>query len=494
MKLARHGDHPPRNTVVTLTRALIVAGFLLTLPPSARAVFPDFGGTNSGPTYFPLDVWSFRDNTNWTSDKGYAPASFTNLDYSYLGNGSSLVVSSTNQAWVQYNVIETNGATNLTVSAGTVMFWFAPRWSSVSEDGTGPGACGRLFEVGGYTPDSSYGLWSIYVDPDGANIYFSTQTNDVSSNLTTYVSAPIDWTTNYFHFVALTYSATNTALYLDGALATNGAPLAIYPGADVLTNGFFIGSDSNGLNQANGLFNSVATYNVPLDADTIQQIFNQEYIYYLLSPVNQAMFSFSTSGSSSNYFQQPSSSPSYFNIISGTGYLQYLGSSASCVSSSNVWMTNVSASVTSQPLTFNFSIAGGNPASLYDVFACPALASSLTNGLWAWMGQGPTCYSYSLANMPMTGSVFFILGTALDTDGDGLTDAYERLVSHSDPNMVDTDLNGMPDGWQVLHFGRIGNNPMSDPDQDGLNNLKEYLYGTDPQVSEGFTVWTSAAY
>ena len=52
----------------------------------------------------------------------------------------------------------------------------------------------------------------------------------------------------------------------------------------------------------------------------------------------------------------------------------------------------------------------------------------------------------------------------------------------------------MPDGWQVLHFGRIGNNPMSDPDQDGLNNLKEYLYGTDPQVSEGFTVWTSAAY
>ncbi len=51
----------------------------------------------------------------------------------------------------------------------------------------------------------------------------------------------------------------------------------------------------------------------------------------------------------------------------------------------------------------------------------------------------------------------------------------------------------LTDGWQVLHFGKIGNNPNSDPDQDGLTNLKEYLYGTDPQVSEGFTIWTSAA-
>ena len=65
--------------------------------------------------------------------------------------------------------------------------------------------------------------------------------------------------------MALTYSATNTALYLDGALATNGPALTIYPGPDVLTNGFYIGSDSNGVYQAQGLFNSVVTYNDPLD-------------------------------------------------------------------------------------------------------------------------------------------------------------------------------------------------------------------------------------
>ena len=97
-----------------------------------------------------------------------------------------------------------------------------------------------------YTPDSSYGLWSIYVDDGGNNIYFSAQTNDLSSTLTTYLSAPISWTTNYFHFIALTYSATNTALYLDGVLATNGPGVTVYPGPDVLANGFIIGSDNNG--------------------------------------------------------------------------------------------------------------------------------------------------------------------------------------------------------------------------------------------------------
>jgi len=46
----------------------------------------------SGPTNTPLDSWSFHDNANWTSDYGYAPVSFTNLNFSYLGNGASLVV------------------------------------------------------------------------------------------------------------------------------------------------------------------------------------------------------------------------------------------------------------------------------------------------------------------------------------------------------------------------------------------------------------------
>lgn len=459
----------------------------------ARAVFPDFGGTNSSPTYTPLDSWSFQDSTGWTSDKSYAPVSFTNLNYSYLGNGSSLMVDTNILAWLQYNVHEGDGTTNLTVDTGTVTFWFAPSWSSTNAGGAGSGEVGRLLEAGAYTADSSFGWWSIFVDGGGNNLYFAAQTNDLSSSFTTYLSAPISWTTNYFHFIALTYSPTNTAFYLDGALVTNGSPITVYPGTNALANGFFIGSDSNGMNQAHGLFNSLATYNVPLDAGSIQQIYNSESEIYMIMPWNTAMFALSAAYSSSGSLSHPSSSPSYFNVISGAGYLQYLGDSGNCVTSSNVWMTDVSSSAVSQPLTFNFSIAGGTYGLMYDVFATPALTSPRTNGVWTWMGQGGTCSRYSIAGLPTSGAVFFILGTPKDTDGDGLTDAYEQLVSHSNPNVPDTDGNGMPDGWQVLHFGGIGNNPNSDPDQDGLTNYKEYLYGTDPQVSEGFSIWTSAA-
>ena len=414
-------------------------------------MIPGGGGTNSSPTCTPLASWSFHDPTNWISDQGYAPISFTNLDFSYLGNGASLVVNSTNPAWLQYNVLENDGKTNLTVDAGTVMFWFAPSWSGTNQGGTGPGAYGRLLEVGGYTPDSSFGWWSLYVDDVGANLYFSAQTNDLSSNVTTYVSAPIAWTTNYFHFVALTYSSTNTALYLDGGLVSSGPSLSIYPGLDVLANGFFIGSDSNGVHQANGLFNSVTTYNVPLDADTIQQMFNWNYGYYMMSPVNTAMFTLTNA----NFSPSTGSTP---NVITGLGNLQSLGAAVSVtnLNPNVVWLTNITAAAAGGgTMNVTFTIAGGQAGYFYDVFVTGALPSPLTNGVWFWMGQGTNAGIYSL-NLT-SANAYFILGTPQDTDGDGLTDAYEKLVSHTDPNNPDTDGDGILDGWSVL----LGLNPLT---------------------------------
>ena len=167
-------------------------------------ISPGGGNTNSPPSA--LEAWPFQDNVTWTNARGYAPVSFTNLSFSYLGDGASLVVNSNAPAWIQYKAIEADGTTNLTVDIGSITFWFAPNWASTNAGGSGPGEWGRLIEAGGYSPDSSYGLWSIYVDDVGQNIYFSAQTNDLSSNLTTYVSAPISWTTNYWHYIALTYS------------------------------------------------------------------------------------------------------------------------------------------------------------------------------------------------------------------------------------------------------------------------------------------------
>ena len=451
---------------------------------------PGSGGYSNTPSYKPLDSWSFQDSTNWTSDSGYAPVSFTNLAWSYLGDGSSLVLDTNLPAWLQFNVLEGDGKTNLTVDTGTVMFWFAPSWSSTNAGGTGSGVFGRLLEAGAYTPDSSFGWWSLYVDDVGENIYFSAQTNDLSSNVVTYLSAPISWTTNYFHFVALTYSPTNTALYLDGGLVTNGSPLTIYPGTNALANGVFIGSDSNGLNQSHGLFNNISTYNVPLDADTIQDIFNDEFGWYMMSPWNVAMFKITSASANASITPTP-------NIITGQGNLQIIGSASVCYYSTNpyvVWITNVTATAAGNgTMNVTFAIEGGQDGYYYDVFAGTALTSPISKGYWTWQGQGQHCLIYSLTNMPQ-GTVFYILGTPLDTDGDGLTDAYEKLVSKTDPNNSDTDGDGMPDGWEVL----LGMNPLSNDNAqpssranygytlaDWLNSVSGIRSGTITTDNEG---------
>ncbi len=57
---------------------------------------------------------------------------------------------------------------------------------------------------------------------------------------------------------------------------------------------------------------------------------------------------------------------------------------------------------------------------------------------------------------------FFRLGTRHDTDGDGLFDAFEKLVTRTSPTAVDTDGDGIADGAEVL----AGTDP-ADPDTDG---------------------------
>ena len=45
---------------------------------------------------------------------------------------------------------------------------------------------------------------------------------------------------------------------------------------------------------------------------------------------------------------------------------------------------------------------------------------------------------------------------------------------------ADADLDGMPDSWEIAQFGSTDALPDMDADQDGNNNLTEYVAGTDP--------------
>lgn len=46
--------------------------------------------------------------------------------------------------------------------------------------------------------------------------------------------------------------------------------------------------------------------------------------------------------------------------------------------------------------------------------------------------------------------------------------------------MGDLDGNGIPDAWEMTHFGRTGVDPFGDEDGDGISNWMEWFQGTDP--------------
>jgi hypothetical protein len=144
----------------------------------------------------------------------------------------------------------------------------------------------------------------------------------------------------------------------------------------------------------------------------------------------------------------------------GGGQMMLLvGGTSECFTNVPVYITNVVSILdTNLGWTLTFDIQGGTNGFFYDVFTTTNLAgNSITNSPWTWLELGPTCSTYQYTNQP-AGGAFYVLGTPLDSDNDGLTDAFERLVSKTNPNNADTDGDGLPDGWEYWN----GLNPLVD--------------------------------
>lgn len=62
------------------------------------------------------------------------------------------------------------------------------------------------------------------------------------------------------------------------------------------------------------------------------------------------------------------------------------------------------------------------------------------------------------------------------------------MGAYGGPNAValgDADSDGLPDTWEIKYFGDISKyGPQDDPDGDGLTNLQEFQYGTDPTKTD----------
>ena len=88
----------------------------------------------------------------------------------------------------------------------------------------------------------------------------------------------------------------------------------------------------------------------------------------------------------------------------------------------------------------------------YDVFVTTN-AAAVANGLdainWHWLRR--TCFGETnlvLTNLWAT-TPYFLLGTMRDSDGDSLADAFEMVVSKTNPNLRDSNNNEIADGDEM---------------------------------------------
>jgi len=77
-----------------------------------------------------------------------------------------------------------------------------------------------------------------------------------------------------------------------------------------------------------------------------------------------------------------------------------------------------------------------------------------------------------------------VQGATNDPDGDGFSNLQEYLAGSNPTNSLstplDTDADGLPDAWEMTYFGTLAYGAGDDPDGDGYSNLQEYIAGTNP--------------
>lgn len=121
-------------------------------------------------------------------------------------------------------------------------------------------------------------------------------------------------------------------------------------------------------------------------------------------------------------------------------------------SSTDLWL-EVTSVVMSNSLAY-FVIHTPETNGVYDLFSTTNMAPSyvgLNQTNWVWIlrtAAGQT--NITLTNI-WQWQGWFELGTMLDGDSDGITTAFETLVSHTSPSNADTDGDGILDGVEVQY-------------------------------------------
>jgi hypothetical protein len=157
---------------------------------SLAATSPESARGQTSPPTIPMEWFGFQP-PDFLTDFQSAPLFYTTNLLSVpvgilWGLDNALILDTTNldPACLEYAVQDTNGINNFSYDPGTVLFYYAPNWASVSTGGLGPSETAYFLGSGDWSPGSPNGLFTVYADAYGSNIYVAGVAAGVTNILT----------------------------------------------------------------------------------------------------------------------------------------------------------------------------------------------------------------------------------------------------------------------------------------------------------------------
>lgn len=221
------------------------AGNLYAMPQSRLRRWPFDITTTSESGDIAKKVHSFNFNIT--------PALFGN---GLLINGESCAPS--------YNILQNDGNVLVKRNHGTISFWFRPNWNS----GNSGAAENYLLD---FRPRGSFQhRFSLFFSQNGSKLKLFSA--DETGNGVAHFEPDVSFNENAWHLITITYDASQTCLYIDGAPIVS-AGLAITYAASVMDS-MFVGCDYNGGKLANGTFDELTSYSYPLTSSEVYALYS----------------------------------------------------------------------------------------------------------------------------------------------------------------------------------------------------------------------------